>query len=236
MKFDFKRLFSKEILERGRNYYAEDRVSNLLKKGNTITASVQGNHRYKLTINTKNHAYRCNCPYEGQMCKHLAAVFYAINNRKNIPTAENIEKNLAKKSKEELIRIMQEMLAQEPKFNALLLSKEKQILKKIEEIDSNDDEENWAEFYDYIPDRVEDILDEIKCLQNKQELLLALLKKAQELNEQYDHHGSTEDSVFSVLDELNDEKKRLPKKDAQKIEECAKKILGDEYDSFTQEE
>lgn len=118
----------------------------------------------------------------------------------------------------------------------MLFPKEKQILKKIEELDSSEEEDDWSEFYDYIPDRAEDILDEIDHLQNKQEPLLALLKKAQKLNEQYDHHGSTEDTIFLILDKLNDGKKQLPKKEAQAMDKSIKDILGDEYDAFMQEE
>ena len=44
MKLNFKRLFDKVILQRGYDYYEEGRVSNLLKNGEIITASVQGSH------------------------------------------------------------------------------------------------------------------------------------------------------------------------------------------------
>ena len=234
MKINLKRLFGKEILKRGNNYYEERRVSNLLKNGNTITASVQGTHHYKISINLETNTFRCNCPYEGRMCKHLAAVCYAINNTKNVQKVENIEANLAKKSKEELVRIMQEMLIQEPKLARLLLTKEQQILRQIKEIDLQDEEEGWAEFYDYIPDRVEEIIEEIDLVSNKQKLLLALLKETQKLNEKYDNHGSTEDVIFYVLEKIEEENKNLPKNEAQQLDDHIKHILGKDYESFTQ--
>jgi uncharacterized Zn finger protein len=237
MKFNLKKLFSEAILERGQDYYIEGRVSNLLRNGDSITATVQGSHRYKVSINIQTDTYRCNCPYEGRMCKHIAAVCCALNTNKNIKTAESIERHLAKKSKEELVRVMREMLAQEPRLHSLLLSKEAQIIRKINELDVEEVGDEWQEFYDYIPDRVEDILDEIASItNNKQNLLLKLLKKTQELNEKYDHHGSTEDSVFEILEQINSEKSKLPEKEAKNVETQVKKILGSEYELFTQEE
>src|SRR3989344_6595001 len=144
--------FGKTILDRGKAYFEEGRVSNLFQTGNIITAKVQGSHNYKVTLNLETDNFRCNCPYEGNLCKHIAAVCYEVNKRKNIKKVDNIEESLESKSKEELIKIIKEMLANDNSFSIVLLSKEDQIKKKIEEINESED---WQEFYDSVPDNIE---------------------------------------------------------------------------------
>lgn len=160
VKVKFKRLFGKTILERGHNYYKEGRVSNLLKNSNAFTASVHGSNRYKVSIDLDSDILRCNCPYDMGNCKHLAAVFYEISNQKNIKSIASSTPALSKKSKEELIAMINQMVAQEPKLNAVLLSKNEQLIDKIKNID-NEDEETYKEFYDYVPDRIEEIMADI---------------------------------------------------------------------------
>lgn len=82
---NWQKLFSPWILERGRNYWDDDRVESLRQDGNTVTAVVCGTEDYDVEIEIGrggNVAYMsCTCPYaeEGNNCKHMAAVLFAID-------------------------------------------------------------------------------------------------------------------------------------------------------------
>ena len=82
---NWQKLFSPWILERGRNYWEDDRVESLRQDGNTVTAVVCGTEDYDVEIEIGrggNVAYMsCTCPYaeEGNNCKHMAAVLFAID-------------------------------------------------------------------------------------------------------------------------------------------------------------
>ena len=82
---DWQKMFAPWILERGKNYWEDDRVESLRQDGNTVTAVVCGTEDYDVEIEMGrggNVAYMsCTCPYaeEGNNCKHMAAVLFAID-------------------------------------------------------------------------------------------------------------------------------------------------------------
>lgn len=81
MKWDY--LFNTKILTRGRQYYKRGLVQDLEQKGASYSAEVIGSTDYhvliQLTNATRPKMY-CTCPYaqDGNKCKHMAAVLYAI--------------------------------------------------------------------------------------------------------------------------------------------------------------
>lgn len=82
---DWQKMFAPWILERGRNYWNEGCVESLCRDGNTVTAVVCGTEDYDVEIEMSregNIAYMsCTCPYaeEGNNCKHMAAVLFAMD-------------------------------------------------------------------------------------------------------------------------------------------------------------
>lgn len=222
MKLNVKSMFDKAILERGQGYYRQGRVSNVLKSGDDITACVQGTNRYKVRVNLSKKTFHCNCPYEGRMCKHLAAVCYELNSRKKLKTVDTIEKQCANKSKEELVRILGEILAENPEFHVYLLSEQERLHKRIFELDESGEE--WQEPYEFIPEHVSELIDEID---GRPGPLLSLLEKVFSIHRE---HEDYEDEVFFVIDELK--KATLDVKQAREVEQKAKRILGKEYDEF----
>ncbi len=81
MKWDY--MFGRTILERGRRYFANNRVRELSQEGSAYHAEVVGSKVYDVTvnlINEKRPRMSCNCPYakDGNRCKHMAAMLYAI--------------------------------------------------------------------------------------------------------------------------------------------------------------
>ena len=81
---DWKELFAPRILQRGLVYYREGAVKMLQRKGDVVNAVVLGRERYRVEIGLKGDEitdWSCDCPYasEGTPCKHMAAVFYGLD-------------------------------------------------------------------------------------------------------------------------------------------------------------
>ena len=79
----WRELFPERIYWRGVEYFREDRVMSLERHGGTVSAVVQGSSDYEVEITFRGNLIEdwfCNCPYgeDGTPCKHLAAVFYAL--------------------------------------------------------------------------------------------------------------------------------------------------------------
>ena len=89
---DWKELFAPRILQRGLAYYREGAVEMLQRKGDVVNAVVLGRERYRVEIGLKGDEitdWSCDCPYasKGTPCKHMAAVFYVLDDadRKEAP-------------------------------------------------------------------------------------------------------------------------------------------------------
>lgn len=97
-----------EILKRGQNYFENGNILQLNKGSNgTWYAEVEGNYgNYQVEIETDNKSnvpnYYCDCPYDGAICKHIAAVALAINERNTISIS--YDKETQEKSWEQLIK------------------------------------------------------------------------------------------------------------------------------------
>jgi uncharacterized Zn finger protein len=77
-------LASRESFERGRDYWRRGAVANLVRRGEELTADVQGSDltpyhvRIRLQDSTVTEAH-CTCPYEwGGCCKHIVATLLAV--------------------------------------------------------------------------------------------------------------------------------------------------------------
>ena len=81
---NFKKEISSEIYYRGEDYYKNGNVSDIQKIGkNRWIAEVEGNYGdYNVEINLDDLGniknYTCNCPYDGDICKHVVAVLLSI--------------------------------------------------------------------------------------------------------------------------------------------------------------
>jgi len=97
-----------EILQRGQNYFDNGNILQLNKGHNgTWYAEVVGNYgNYEVEIETDNKNdvsnYYCDCPYDGVICKHIAAVALAINEESTITISSDEEAN--EESWEQLIK------------------------------------------------------------------------------------------------------------------------------------
>lgn len=80
---DFHAVLDPRIVERGRSYFLENAVLELVKEDvQKWTAVVAGTEEYEIEILLKEaeiQQSQCSCPYDhGLTCKHEVAVFFAI--------------------------------------------------------------------------------------------------------------------------------------------------------------
>jgi uncharacterized Zn finger protein len=79
------------ILQRGREYYTHGAVEDLTQTPEGWSARVTGQEAYQVAItgiDTPLEWY-CNCPYDhGPVCKHVAAVFFAVRKRLGLDEEE----------------------------------------------------------------------------------------------------------------------------------------------------
>lgn len=102
MKIKWEHLFSDRILERGWEYFCEDKVLDVSRHGNTFDAYIIGNDFYSVEITVKDlkiSRMKCCCPYaeDGHRCKHMAAVLYELESRGDLN--ENRYADTGKKKK-----------------------------------------------------------------------------------------------------------------------------------------
>lgn len=88
-------LFENQIVERGFDYYKNDLVHELYKIPGGYHAFVEGTKTYDITIyldDTEVGGMSCTCPYfcQHDVCKHLAAVLFAIEEKEGrLETVDN---------------------------------------------------------------------------------------------------------------------------------------------------
>lgn len=80
---NFKKELESTILQRGRNYFKQSAITDLDEiDDGKWRAQVDGTEVYEIEINQRSDGgleHYCSCPYDwGPVCKHIAAVLYAI--------------------------------------------------------------------------------------------------------------------------------------------------------------
>ena len=81
---DWKKYFNSTILSRGRQYYHEGRVKRLTHRDHEWFAAVKGSRSYNVIARMGEDGdiedMECSClyAYNGQNCKHMAALLYAV--------------------------------------------------------------------------------------------------------------------------------------------------------------
>lgn len=82
MDSNWKDEFNPHILARGKKYFEEGRVSQIIQYGNRIVANVEGTEDYCVEIDLPGgvpDSWLCTCPYAVKdSCKHKAALLFAI--------------------------------------------------------------------------------------------------------------------------------------------------------------
>lgn len=124
---DWKKLFTKTILERGMGYYQNGAVEIKSADDRLIEAEVEGSETYNVSIWLEDGAVddmSCDCPYadDGNNCKHMAAVLFAAEKLKlNSGDGNAWEKALDKLTDSELRGFVREIAKSDPKVREKLL-------------------------------------------------------------------------------------------------------------------
>lgn len=220
---NFEKLFGGQYLERGRDYYKEGAVKNVLKEGNMITANVQGNSLYRVSIDLKTKEMECSCPCDFN-CKHMAAVLYALRANKADET-DKLFAPLKSKPKEELESIIKSMVLENPELAIYINTDDSVLEKEIRQLWYTDDDYEFRAKTDRL----------YKLITRKQKPLELELKLFRKLFDIYDHDGGPEfmeSPMFKLLREMRKELKKSEnqKQKAKTLKEI--KSLVKEYDWF----
>lgn len=196
-QFDEKRLWD------GKEYYKSGAVQNAVKQENIIKALVKGRHTYRVALNMKTNTLSCSCPYEGN-CKHLVALLYYLD--EHAPHDVNsIQNQLNSKSKEELLILIQKIIARHPESLAAITTTPINIPQEIKKLWIRDDHE-----IDALQEKVETVLNNIKEESQPLPLLHLLLNRLLELVDQGWNDDCQLDYCFEILmSEINNQLSQL---------------------------
>jgi uncharacterized Zn finger protein len=120
-------LATNKVFERGREYYNEGAVSATTREGMELRGQCQGSdpepYVVRVTLDKKGVADTdCDCPYEYEgVCKHTVALLLAyVYEPQNFQVAASTTSELADRSKEELIALINQLTGKDPKLKAVV--------------------------------------------------------------------------------------------------------------------
>ncbi|MCM1027823.1 MAG: SNF2 helicase associated domain-containing protein [Roseburia sp.] len=98
--YDWKMQFSRHTLEQGKTYFEQGKVIDLQETEGVWTAGVLEKQRYNVRLSPRKekegYLMSCRCPMasSGAKCKHMAAVFYAMEGvKRSRKVSESAEQN-----------------------------------------------------------------------------------------------------------------------------------------------
>lgn len=96
--YHWRELFPPHIWKRGYSYYMEDRVLDIRRRRDCITAEIEGSEVYTVSVSldpktNRIEGHSCDCPYaeDGTPCKHLAALLCALESEDDITLEKDSE-------------------------------------------------------------------------------------------------------------------------------------------------
>lgn len=105
MSINWKSRIKDIILYRGEDYYLDGKVKDIKRDGDVYSAHVEGTETYDTSVEVKNGEllyWSCDCPYDRGICKHVAALLFAIENEiEDDKNSLNEQKTLQNKDKSE---------------------------------------------------------------------------------------------------------------------------------------
>lgn len=210
--------FQKRILDRGYDYYFDDRVEDLRINSNRIKAVVNGTDFYHVEIKLNGNkiiGMSCDCPYaeDGHNCKHMAAVLYEWQLSATHPVIDNSK--LVKEASEEDVRsFLIQVLNDQPSLVETFkqyTQNEFSLTTMIDDLEGVVD--SYSDGYHYIDyefscdfcDNYEDVIFKwLDLLKEKKQYSLAFkfLLKAYDIFDKLDiedNEGETYDVSFSII-------------------------------------
>lgn len=137
---NFESIVPFKILSRGEKYYDENAVSELEEYSpGEWNAIVSGTEDYEVDISLSGdeiEAWSCDCPFEGEICKHVVATLLAIRNylsktacfrnetaRIQVQIDEDIKQILSCADPKQLLRFIEEYASTHADFKTALFDK-----------------------------------------------------------------------------------------------------------------
>jgi uncharacterized Zn finger protein len=110
---DFENSVEPQILARGRAYYQDSAIKNVVRLApDEISAVAYGTSRYNLRLKLQGRElieWRCSCPYDwGDICKHMVALCFYLRQHGN--TGPDIKLILQNASEAALRRFLAEQM------------------------------------------------------------------------------------------------------------------------------
>jgi len=111
--------------DRGKDYYSDGAIVNAMRQEFRIWANCYGSEVYEtsVTLNQSGiHTSSCSCPYDwGGMCKHQVALLLTyLHNPDRVQVIAPLSELLKPKSREDLVKLIQQMLEQSPDLLLLI--------------------------------------------------------------------------------------------------------------------
>ncbi len=191
--------FASNLWQRGKEYYTEGLVGNVVKTGDEVTAESYGNSTYRLKINFDTMEMNCSCPCDFY-CKHLAALVIWLHNNKPLDIDKEAD-SLNQKTKAELVGILRKILELKPEFKTYLQDLNdtalSDLIKKVW-FPKDDDRISFFNKLDFIKENV--------AKKKKFDNIIFFLRKLIDL---YDHEPETYglleyiDDYLSILSDIN---------------------------------
>ncbi|WP_312352201.1 SWIM zinc finger family protein [Sphingobacterium siyangense] len=143
----FEKQINSTILQRGKVYYQKGQVESLGETEDGVwVAVVAGSDDYfvEIEISKKGSVgdYGCDCPYDGDLCKHVVAVLYAIRDEKAI-APEDVPKTTKKKTKLSFQKLLDNISSDELKAFIVQYSKKDSSFKSDLELFFAEKDENF---------------------------------------------------------------------------------------------
>lgn len=110
---------------RGESYYEDGAIWNPRVQGNRLLAECSGSsaspYRVEVTLDEEGiESSHCSCPV-GSHCKHCVALLLTwLHDPESFTTQEEVQKSLEERSREELVALIQQMVARHPDLETLL--------------------------------------------------------------------------------------------------------------------
>ena len=114
------------VYERGENYLVDERIQQLSRFDDTITAVVSGSRDYDLTLDLSAEEFDpwCSCPYDGPgVCKHVVAVLLRLADGLPDDESEQIDTVLERTRTDELRTFLREELRTDPSLRDRFLAR-----------------------------------------------------------------------------------------------------------------
>jgi len=108
---NFENQADETILQRGKQYFDRQAITSLEEAGENIwQAEVEGTDTYQVEVNLRKNGqisdYFCDCPYDGEICKHVVAVLYALRQETKPSSGKRQKARIARNVFEHLVQTL----------------------------------------------------------------------------------------------------------------------------------